>query len=169
MTPAVAEFGRFAVKDVSIWDTSDIFALYSDEQTVRYMGVRRLETMTDAAELISRLVLSETRWLSILSGTKFLGVVGLEIQRHQATLSIALNRSREARGAGRQFARPFVQWIFTHPQIWRVWSFVHVDNIPGQNVTERCGALREGCLRRFEVFPNLGPEPQDVYVYAITR
>lgn len=163
----IAELGRFTVRDVNLWDAPELFALFGDPQTVRYLGVPRLQSIGDAANLIQCYGTSPTKWLAICEGPKFLGIVGLEVRGHQATLTLASNGIRQ--GFGREFSKPFLQWIFTHPTIWRVWSYVHVDNIPGQRVTERLGATCEGRLRRFEYFPNISDEPQDVYVYAITR
>jgi [ribosomal protein S5]-alanine N-acetyltransferase len=165
-----AQVGRFTVRDVNLWDAADLLSLFGDEETVRYMGLPRLQNIGDATALITRYQSSPTKWLIVHDRTGwFLGVVGLEIKGYQATVTIAFRRTREARGAGREFSKPFVQWIFTHPQIWRVWAYCHVDNIPVQRVLERMGAVREGCLRRFEFFPNISDEPQDVFVYAIVR
>jgi len=171
---STAQLGRFTIRDVNLWDAPDLYALLGDADTVRYMGVPQLRNVMEANVLISRYQAGPGRWLSVLDGTKpqatrFLGIVGLEIRGHQATLTIAFNRSREARGAGREFSVPFVQWIFTYPQIWRVWAYCHVDNLPVQKVLARMGAEREGRLRRFAFFPNLSNEPQDVFVYGITR
>jgi ribosomal-protein-alanine N-acetyltransferase len=132
------------------------------------MGLSRLESIGGAAELVTRYQTSATRWLAVHDG-EFLGVIGLEIRGHQAAMTIAFKRTRRARGAGREFSKPFVQWIFTHPTIWRVWAYCHVDNVPVRRVLERMGAEREGRLRRFGFFPNVSTEPQDVYVYAIVR
>jgi RimJ/RimL family protein N-acetyltransferase len=157
----------FTVRDVNIWDRMNIYNLFSNPETVRYMGVARLKTVQEAGELIKRYAESPTRWLAICEGTKFLGIVGLEIRGHQATLTLASNGAHK--GLGREFSVPFVQWIFTHPQIWRVWSYCHVDNLQAQRVNVRMGAQCEGRLCRFEFFPNLSDEPQDVYVYSIVR
>lgn len=163
-----AAIGRFTVRDVNLWDAAHLLELFGDDGTVRYMGVRKLQNIGDAMALVSRYEASPTKWLAVL-GEEFLGVVGLETRGHQAAVTIAFKRSREARGAGREFSKPFVQWIFTHPQIWRVWAYCHVDNVSVQRVLERMGAEREGRLRRFEFFPNVSDEPQDVYVYGIVR
>jgi len=167
MTPAIAQLGRFTIRDVNLWDAPDVYALFGNPEIVRYMGVRQLQSAHEAAELIERYQSSPTRWLSVLSGTQFLGIVGLEIRGHQAALTIASNGIR--RGFGREFSVPFVQWIFTHPQIWRVWAYCHVENFPVQRVLSRMGAEREGRLRRFEMFPNLSDEPQDCFVYSISK
>jgi len=166
---STAQLGRFTIRDVNLWDAPDLLTLFGDPDTVRYMGVLQLRNLIEAQTLIMRYEAGPGRWLSVLDGTQFLGIVGLEIRGHQATITLAFNRSRKARGAGREFSRPFVTWLFTHPQVWRVWAYCHVDNLPVQRVLERMGAEREGRLRRFEMFPNLSTEPQDCYLYSIVR
>ena len=167
-----AQIGRFTVRDVNVFDGAALLALFGDDETVRYMGLPKLQSIEDAYELVERYQSSPTKWLAVCDGAEFgefLGVVGLETKGHQATVTIAFKRTGKARGAGREFSKPFVQWIFTHPQIWRVWAYCHVDNIPVQRVLERMGAEREGRLRRFEYFPNVSELPQDVFVYSIVR
>lgn len=163
-----AQVGRFTVRDVNLWDAAQLLELFGDEETVRYMGLPKLQNIGDAMALVSRYYASPTKWLAVCD-SEFLGVVGLEIKGHQATVTIAFKRTRKARGAGREFSKPFVQWVFTHPQIWRVWAYCHVDNLPVQRVLKRMGAQCEGRLRRFEFFPNISDEPQDCFIYSIVR
>lgn len=168
-----AQLGRFLVRDLNPWEGPGLFALTGDADVMRYMGFKRHDTVDQATKLIQLYQDSPTRWLVVChaaSPADILGVVGLEIRGHQATISLMFRRDWKARGAGREFGKPFVDWIFTHPQIWRLWSYVHVDNVQGQRVTEKIGAQIEGRLRRFEFFPNISEdEPQPVYIYSIVR
>lgn len=167
-----AQVGPFIARDIDPWEGPALFVMTGDPQLTKYMGFRTHKTADEATQLIERYHASTSRFLAVCpvdNPGDILGVVGFEVQRHQATLTIMFRPDRKARGAGRQFCKPFIRWIFTHPQIWRVWTYVHVDNIPGQRITERTGATREGLLRRFEFFPNVSTEPQDCYVYSITR
>lgn len=167
-----AQIGRFLVRDLNPWEGGPLFVLTGNPDIMRYMGFRTHETVNDAARLIEQYRNSVSKWQAICPAgepSDILGVVGLEVMRHQATLTIMFRQDWKARGAGREFSKPFVQWIFTHPQIWRVWAYCHVDNVPVQRVLERMGAVREGLLRRFEFFPNVSTEPQDCYIYGITR
>jgi RimJ/RimL family protein N-acetyltransferase len=164
-----AQVGRFTVRNLMPWDGPQLFALTGNPDVTRYLGFRTHASVKEAFRLIEQYHGSPTRWQAVCSSGDILGVVGLEVVRHQATMSIMFRSDWRARGAGREFCRPFVQWIFTHPQIWRLWTYVHVDNIPGQRVTERMGATREGLLRRFEFFPNVSTEPQDCFIYSIVR
>ncbi len=164
-----AQVGRFTLRGLSPWEGPALFILTGDPDVTRYMGFRTHKIVDEATQLIGQYRNSPTKWQAVCSNNEILGVIGLEVARHQATMSIMFRSEWRARGAGREFCRPFVQWIFTHPQTWRLWTYVHVDNIAGQRVTERMGATREGLLRRFEFFPNVSTEPQDCFIYSIVR
>ena len=164
-----AQVGRFTMRDLNPWEGPALFALTGNPDVTRYMGFRTHTSIDEATKLIEQYHNSIAKWQGVYSSGDLLGIVGLEVARHQATMSIMFRPDWKARGAGREFCRPFVQWIFTHPNMWRLWTYVHVDNIPGQRVTERIGARREGRLERFEFFPNISTEPQACYIYSIVR
>lgn len=164
--------GRFIIRDFNPWDGPRVFALTGDEQVMKYMGFKTHRTVAEATELILQLLNSPSRFQVVcLDGEPddVLGILGFEVQGHQATMTIMFRRDYKARGAGREFSRMFVKWIFMHQSIWRVCAFCHVDNVPVQRVLERMGAEREGRLRMFHYFPNLSTVPQDVFMYSITR
>ena len=168
-----AELGRFTIRDLAPWDAPELFKLTGDPEVMRYMGFRTQMFVRDAEKLIETYAANQsTRFQGIFlteEPANLLGVTGLEIKEHQAAMTIMFARIWKARGAGREFSVPFVQWLFTHPQIWRVCAYCHVDNVPVQRVLRRMGAGLEGRLRRFEVFPNISNEPQDVFLYSIVR
>jgi [ribosomal protein S5]-alanine N-acetyltransferase len=164
--------GRFLVRDLQPWEGPGVFALTGDHKVMRYMGFAVHRTVDEATQLIKQYRQSPSKWQAVVHDgdvTDILGIVGVEAAGHQATMTIMFRRDWKARGAGREFSAPFVRWIFTHPQIWRIWAYCHVDNRPVQRVLERMGAEREGRFRRYGIFPNISAEPQDVLVYAIVR
>ena len=164
--------GRFLVRDIGPDEGARIFALTGDRIVMKYMGFRVHNTVDEARDLIAQYKNSPSKWQAVcLDGdpTDILGIIGFEVQGHQAAITIMFRRDWKARGAGREFSVPFVQWVFTHPQIWRVWAYCHESNFAVQRVLERMGATQEGCLRRFAVFPNLSAEPQNALIYSITR
>lgn len=164
-----AQLGRFKIRDLVPWDATALFQLTSDPEVTQYMGFRTHTSLTEAEDLISKYRDNSVKFQGVFLEDSLIGVFGMEIKEHQAAITIMFRRAWKSRGAGREFSVPFVQWIFTHPQIRRVCAYCHVDNISVQRVLERMGAGREGRLRRFEVFPNISDEPQDVFVYSIVR
>ena len=164
-----AQVGRFTLRDLDPWEGPALFVMTGNPDVTRYLGFYTHKSVDEATKLIGAYHRSPSNWQGVYSNNELLGVIGLEVSGHQATMSIMFRPDWRARGAGREFCKPFIQWIFTHPQTWRLWTYVHVDNIAGQRVTERMGATREGLLRRFEFFPNVSTEPQDCYIYSIVR
>lgn len=165
--------GRFLIRDIGADEGAKIFAMTGDRAVMKYMGFRVHDSVDDARDLIARYEDSPSKWQAVcLDGdpSDILGIIGFEVQGHQAAVTIMFRRDWKARGAGREFSVPFVKWVFTHPQIWRVWAYCHPHNVAVQRVLQRMGAEREGLLRRFAYFPNINlSEPQDVYVYGIVR
>lgn len=167
-----ADFGRFLIRDLNPWDGPRVFALTGDHSVMKYMGFPVHITVSQATELIRQYKNSPSKWNAIcLDGDPqdILGIIGLEVIGHQATLTLMLRRDWKARGVGREFGKLFVEWVFERRKIRRLWSYVHVDNKAGQHVTEKIGAQCEGRLRKFALFPNVSDEPQDAYVYSIVR
>lgn len=162
-----ATLGRFTIREFNIWDGPAVFAMTGDPVVMKYMGFEQHHNVAQAEALINTYVKAPGAFRAICDGANMLGMFGFEVQGHQATITLMFRR--DVRGAGREFAKPFLQWAFTHPTLWRVWSYVHTMNTPGQRVTERLGAQKEGRLRRFAFFPNVSDEPQDVYVYSLVR
>lgn len=170
MTPTPV--GNFVLRDIEPWEGAALFAMTGDRTVTKYMGFKVHDSVDDATKLIQAYKNSPTTYRAVClnyAPYEMIGVVGLEIMRHQATLTIMFRRDWKARGAGREFSVPFVKWTFTHPQIWRVWAYCHIENKPVRRVLERMGAQCEGRMRRFEVFPNISTEPQECLMYAITR
>ena len=168
----LAEVGHFVVRDIEPWEGAALFAMTGDRIVTKYMGFKVHDSVDDATKLIQAYKNSRSTYRAVCPNYapyEMLGVVGVETNRHQATLTIMFRRDSAARGAGRAFSVPFVKWIFTHPQVWRVWSYCHENNLPVQRVLQRMGAQREGLMRRFEVFPNISEEPQSCYIYSIVR
>jgi RimJ/RimL family protein N-acetyltransferase len=163
---------RHLMRDINPWEGPGVFALTGDHNVMRYMGFPVHSTVDQATALIKTYTAAPAKYQAIcLDGdpTDILGIIGLELRGHQACMTAMFRRDWKARGACREFCVPFIQWVFSHPHIFRLWSYVHVDNKGGQHVTEKLGAIKEGRLRQFEYFPNVSELPQDVYVYSIVR
>lgn len=150
---------------VTPMDVHGLFALTSDPAVTRYLGFRTHTGLEQAAELIHAYKTGPGRWFAVDGPRGIAGVVGIERQGHAAALAIYFGRP--SRGAGRIVSTAFVQWVFENPQIKRAFAHCHVDNVPVQHVLERMGATREGRMRNYAVFPNVGPEPADCYLYSL--
>lgn len=168
-----AQVGRFIMRDLHPWEGPALFKITGDPVVTQYLGFRTHRTEAEASELIAKYHLNEySRFLAVArteDPTDLVGVLGFEIDRHQVIVLIMFRAGWVSRGAGREVSRVFVDWLLSIPQIYRVWAYCHVDNVPVQRVLARMGAVQEGRLRRYAIFPNVSDEPQDAYVYSIVR
>jgi ribosomal-protein-alanine N-acetyltransferase len=165
---------RFAIRDVTIWDAPWLLKITGDPEATRYLGFRTHTSVRQAEELIelygSNPSMKAIAVVDRAAPGELLGVIMWEVQGHIATVAILANiHDRRAAGIGRLVCAPFVATLLRQPAIWRVWSYVHVDNVASQRVTERSGAVQEGVMRRYAICPNISDEPQDHYLYAITK
>lgn len=97
-----------------------------------------------------------------------LGAVHLRVEPPRAELGFNLAREHWGRGYGTEVVQTVMAFGFGHAGVHRVQAVCHVDNAASARVLEKAGMRREGRLHRYMLFPNLGTEPQDVYLYAAT-
>lgn len=100
-----------------------------------------------------------------------IGILGVTqgVAPHAWEVGYALGRAWWQRGLMREAVSAVVATLFSDPRVWRVFAPTHVDNAASQRLLARCGFSREAIVRRFHVFPNLAPEPQDGTLWALTR
>jgi len=55
------------------------------------------------------------------------------------------------------------------PQVWRVDALCDVDNHASAALLARVGMVREGCLQRAVMHPNVSSAPRDAWVFAMAR
>lgn len=98
-----------------------------------------------------------------------IGAMHLRVHPPWAELGFNLARSHWNRGLGTEAVRTVIAFGLSLPRIERIQALCHVDNHASARVLEKAGMQREGVLRRYLVFPNLGEGAQDVLLYAVTR
>jgi [ribosomal protein S5]-alanine N-acetyltransferase len=83
--------------------------------------------------------------------------------------SYVMARRLWGRGLTSEALRYTVDWALAQPEIFRAYAYCDVENISSVRVMEKAGMSREGVLQRWQVCPNIGPEPRDVFVCAKVR
>lgn len=164
---------RFTIRDLTPFDAEWLFKITGDPEAVRYMGVKQHTSVREAGELIATYATSPSRFVAVVDVSapgELLGVIGFEQQGHSVTMALKFNlHDRRARGAGRLVGAPFARVLLQRPAIRRVWCYCHRDNVPVHRVLAKSGWQFEGIMRKYAVFPNISDEPQECWLYAITR
>ena len=178
MTPVLSaperiETERLVLRKPRRDDAERIFTRYaSDPEVTRYMGFTRHESLEATMGFLER---SEGEWSRTGAGAyvietrdegTFLGGTGLHVETaRRAATGYVLARDAWGHGYATE-AVTAIASLVPELGIVRLYAFTHTENRASWRVLEKCGFEREGVLRKHFVFPNLGADPLDVFVYA---
>jgi [ribosomal protein S5]-alanine N-acetyltransferase len=65
--------------------------------------------------------------------------------------------------------RAVLDYAFRNPGMYRVWAVCDAGNVASARVLEKAGMSFEGIIRRYQVRPQISPEPRDARSYARVR
>jgi Acetyltransferases, including N-acetylases of ribosomal proteins len=156
-------------------DAPAVFATYaSDPEATRYLAWK---PYTDLAPLAAFLRERARKWetggdihypylLHRRDTGELIGSIGIFIEPPKAMFGYVLGRPHWGNGYAAEALTFLVDWALAQPQLRRAWAYCAAENTASIRVMEKAGLQREGLLRRWQVFPNLGREPRDCVFYA---
>jgi ribosomal-protein-alanine N-acetyltransferase len=111
-----------------------------------------------------------SKWgIALADDDRLIGTCGFNewSQTHRwAELAYDLAQAHWGKGLMRQAVAEVLRWTFHQDQVDRVHAFVRVDNRRSALLLERCGFVREGCLRSYRVCRG---QAHDFFVYGLLR
>jgi RimJ/RimL family protein N-acetyltransferase len=157
-------------------DAPEIFARYAqDPEVTRYLTWRPHTSLQETLEFQRKSAADRAEgkvcsWLIRLRERhEVLGMIGLGIEKHVASLGYCLARDAWGRGYATEAAQAVVALARENESLWRIQASCHVDNTASGRVLEKAGLVFEGTLRRQSMLPNLSDAPSDVRRYATVR
>lgn len=103
--------------------------------------------------------------IALKNDNKLIGTAGfntINLEHHRAEISYDLDPSFWGQGMMLKSIKNILK-IADHIGIIRVQATVIMDNLRSINLLERCGFVREGILKKYEIVAN---EHKDYYMYA---
>ncbi len=154
-------------------DVPAIFERYaSDPEVVRYMSFPRHRSLDDTRLFLE---LSDAQWASWDTGPLLafsradgvlLGSAGLHLDTTLgAGTGYLFARDAWGKGYATEALNAMVN-LAAQRGLPALSAICHVDHRPSWHVMEKCGFERQRVLPRHMVFPNISPEPLDVYLYT---
>lgn len=155
-------------------DAPAVFSAYaSDPAITRFLLWRTYETVEPLAAYLAQSAAAWDKhgpsftWLLCLADTDTpIGSIGVELGGGKALFGYVLAQPHHGRGLMTEALAFLVGWALTQPEIFRAWAFCDVENPASARVMAKAGLTREGVLRRWQIAPNIGPEPRDCLAYA---
>jgi len=155
-------------------DAPAIFDAYTqDAQVARYTSWSPHRSLDETRKFLDQYCEAGRKagtvfsWLITMSEGEYVaGMIDFRLTACRAEVGFVLARRYWSHGFMTEAAGAVVEWVIAQPEIHRVWATVDLENVASQRVLEKVGMVREGVLRRWLVFPNLGPVPRDVWSFA---
>lgn len=165
---------RLKLRKPRIDDAQAIFETYAqDPEVTRYVTWKPHESIAMTEEFLRDAVAAwegDERFvwaITEIDDDAPIGGIDARVEGHRVEIGYVIARPYWGKGYATEATRAIVEHATASPEISRVWAMCIVDNSASSRVLEKCGMEKEGRLRRFIVFPNLGDEARDVYVYSV--
>ena len=156
-------------------DAPALFSWASDPEVTRYLSFAPHRDVDESRAALRRWarawaesegLLLPCRTLTYLIEVegKPVGSLSVHRARYGLELGYALARAHWGRGIAPRAVRSLAEWLLAHGA-HRVFATAHVENAASHRVLEKAGFAREGRLKSYLFFPNLGAYG-DGYLYA---
>jgi len=175
--PSGFETARLVLREAVASDAQAIFSEYAaDPEVTRYLSFPTHTSRADADAFLDSVATlrqagrANTYVLTRRGEEQLLGVFDLRIESPvRLTFGYALGRRHWGQGLMPEVLAAAVAWARDQPEVWRLWAFCDGANKASARTMEKAGLEFEGVLRRWFVYPNIGPEPRDSRAYAWVR
>jgi [ribosomal protein S5]-alanine N-acetyltransferase len=174
--PTIIETERLVLRPPRMDDAGAVFNSYAtDEDVARYVTWRPHTSIAETEEFLRRTLASTENgtsltWAITLRGDDTLrGMIAVRPHVYKADAGYVLARPFWGRGYATEALRAVVDYAFKNPRMYRVWAVCDVENVASARVMEKAGMSFEGTLRRYQIHPNISPEPRDARCYARVR
>ncbi len=173
MPQSLIDTDRLVLRPPELRDASVMFESYaSDAEATRYLLMKTSVSVSETEDFIRN---SIERWeegtcyswlITERSDGTVLGGISLRLQDAGAEAGYVLRRQDWGKGYMTEALAAVVDLGLSQTDIFRVWATTNTENLASIRVLEKIGMRCEGTLRKWVVFPNIGGEPRDVYMYA---
>jgi ribosomal-protein-alanine N-acetyltransferase len=174
--PETLDTPRLQLRRPRLGDAPVIYETYAGDPLVtRYLIGRPHAAVTETQEFLQR---CEAAWQEGFASpwvilrrrdNRLMGMIEALFNGHRVELGYVLGRPFWGEGYMTEAAGAVVRWALDLAHIYRVWAVCDIDNIASARVLEKIGMAKEGVLKRWNIHPNISPEPRDCSCYALTK
>jgi RimJ/RimL family protein N-acetyltransferase len=172
--PGYFETARLIGRQPRESDAAAVFKAYaSDPLATRYLAWK---PYTDVEPLKDFLHGRAVAWqdgdghyaylLGLRRSDEVIGSIGVFIDGSKAMFGYVLGQAYWGNGYAAEALTFLVEWAMAEPRLRRAWAYCAAENTQSARVMEKAGLEREGLLRSWQVFPNLGSDARDCVFYA---
>lgn len=172
--PEVIETSRLILRRLRYEDAEEIFYTYSSkEEATRYLSWRTHQKIEDTHDFLNYAIHGWERGsdfsfsIRLKASNQLVGSFGLLNDLGKIQFGYVFSPCHWGRGYATEVCQRMMTLLDTFPQIYRVSTFVDVENKSSVRVLEKSGLIREATLAKWFRFVNQDMQPKDCVLFYL--
>jgi [ribosomal protein S5]-alanine N-acetyltransferase len=168
------ETTRLSLQRFRYEDSEEIFYTYASKpEATRYMAWPMHQTMRDTRNFLSyaiqgwKLGTDYSFAIRLQEGNRLIGSCGLVNDGGKIQFGYVLGPLHWGKGYATEATQSMLIKIKNQPGIFRIGTFVDMENIASIKVLQKCGLIEEARLEKWFRFPNQNNEPKDCLLFRL--
>ena len=172
--PAQIETDRLALARLKYEEAEEIFYTYASKpEATKYMS---WPTHTDLKDTRAFLNYAVSGWnagtdysfgIRLKQFNRFIGSCGLLNDQGKVQFGYILSPTHWGQGYGTELCRGLMDMVRSLPEVYRVSTFVDVENVASVRVLQKSGLLEEARLEKWFKFVNQDNLPKDCFLFKL--
>lgn len=172
--PERFETERLVLQRLRYEDEPEIFYTYASKtESTRYMSWPTHQSLKDTREFLKYAVNGwragvDFSWaVRLKSSNRLIGSCGVINDNGKIQFGYVLGPNYWGQGYATEVCRKLLAMLKTIPEVYRINTFVDIDNVASSRVLQKCGLEEEAVLVKWFRFVNQGNEPKDCVLYKL--
>jgi [ribosomal protein S5]-alanine N-acetyltransferase len=172
--PEKIETERLLLQRLRYEDAEEIFYTYASKpEATKYMAWPTHKRVEDTRGFVRyaidawNLGLDYSFSIRLKQTNKFIGSFGVIHENGRIQFGYVLSPTEWGRGYATETVQKMMTVLKTFPSLFRIGTFVDVDNTASINVLKKCGLVEEARLSRWYRFVNQSNQPKDCILFRL--
>ncbi len=172
--PEKIETTRLLLLRLRYEDAEEIFYTYASKPEVtRFLSWSTHQVMEDTLAFVKyaieswNLGLDYSFSIRLKDTGKFIGSFGVIHDDGKVQFGYALSPTHWGKGYTTEACRAILEILKTFPSLYRIGTFVDVENTASIKVLRKCGLIEEARLEKWFRFVNQGNQPKDCILFRL--
>jgi len=155
-------------------DSEEIFYTYASKpEATKFMAWPTHQTISDTRSFLNyaiegwRLGKDYSFGIRLKKTNRMIGSCGILNDEGKIQFGYVLGPMHWGNGYATEATKAILASLINQPSIFRIGSFVDVENTASINVLKKCGLVEEARLEKWFRFPNQNNEPKDCVLFNL--
>jgi ribosomal-protein-alanine N-acetyltransferase len=157
-------------------DSEEIFYTYASKpEATKYMSWRTHQSIGDTRNFLDyvipgwRLDRDYSFAIRLKGSNRLIGSCGMLNEEGKIQFGYVLGPWHWGNGYATEASQAMLDQVRNKPGVFRIGTFVDVENTASINVIKKCGLVEEARLEKWFRFPNQNNEPKDCLLFRFPK